>query len=120
MSDLKTVRNTKIQLEIGGKLRSLHYDLNAFAELEEAFGNLSEITEKLTNPAIKDLRKLLWAGFIHEDEKLKEKEVGSWFTFTDIKLITDKITDALFAAIPVDETKDVGETDSKNVLNQAQ
>lgn len=49
--------------------RELKYNLNALIELDEM-----EDAEKLT--PMRSLRRMLWAGLIHEDPDLTEEAVG--------------------------------------------
>lgn len=72
MSELKDVRLKPITIELD-KPRTLFYDWNAFAELEEQFGSLDDMFKRMEKPTMKDLKILLWAGLLHE---LDEPENG--------------------------------------------
>ena len=74
MSNLDQVREKNVTLNVGGKDRILKYDLNAMAELEDVYGDLDGIQAALSSFSSKALRKFLWAGLIHEDPNLTEKE----------------------------------------------
>ena len=72
-----------VVLNLGGKERRVRYNLNAIAEI----GDRLEIKVRLDNLGadllgrelpLRALRTILWAGLIHEDESLTEKEVGGW------------------------------------------
>lgn len=67
-------------VNIGGRERKLHYDLNALCEIEERLGlkGLQEIANQLEKLEGRSLRCVLWAGLIHDDPDLKETEVGRW------------------------------------------
>lgn len=80
-------------IEIGGRTRTLVFDMNAFAELETRFGTISEAMEALASGQIKNIRTVLWAALIHDEVKEFDKatgepveygitpfEVGSWVT----------------------------------------
>ena len=47
-------------------------------------------------------RTLLWAGLLHEDEKLTERQVGAMISLTNVERIMEQITEALTAALPED------------------
>ena len=47
-------------------------------------------------------RTLLWAGLLHEDEKLTERQVGAMISLTNVEHIMEQITEALTAALPED------------------
>ncbi len=81
---LHDIREVRIPIELD-KPRTLLFDLNAFAELEDKFGSL-----------------LLWAGLLHEDENLTERQVGAMISLTNVEKIMEQITEALTAALPED------------------
>lgn len=106
MSNLETIKQKNVPLEIGGKVRNLRYDLNAFSELEETYGDLPKMLAALNSGSIKAVRKFLYVGFMHENENLTEKEVGSWFDISNIEVINSKITEAMSKALPEVENKE--------------
>lgn len=62
-----------------GKERHLRYDWNALEALEETAGiSLDSLQAVMSDPKqrMRNLRLVLWAGLIHEDETLTPKEVG--------------------------------------------
>jgi len=66
-----------IHIELNGKARRLRYDLNALAEVEEKLG--ISIAQFADVPiSIRTIRTLIWAGLIHEDADITEKDVGAW------------------------------------------
>jgi Phage tail tube protein, GTA-gp10 len=81
------------KLVLGGKEVSLRYDLNALVELEEKMGvPLSEMGEmKIT---IRNVRAMLWAGLIHENEELTEKEVGGLVDMQNMEEVQVAISEA--------------------------
>jgi hypothetical protein len=88
------------------KERHLKFDLNAFAELEEIYGDFQVAMNAMQNRSIKAIRAMLWAGLIHEDEKLTIKQVGSMIDMTNINKIVSAISKAISEAMPkVDEEK---------------
>jgi len=87
------------------KERHLLLDLNAMVAFEEATG---ESLFKGIDPehmGAKELRALLWACLLHEDEKLTLKQVGSWINTGNMAEIAQHINDAFQAAMPEAEGK---------------
>jgi hypothetical protein len=66
------------RFEIGGRERTLRYDLNALALIEEQTGRpVTQLSD--LDVDMRTVRALLWAGFVHEAPELTLQEVGSWF-----------------------------------------
>lgn len=101
-------KSIPIQLD---KKRHLKFDLNAFVELEEKFGSIGAAFEALEKGSIKGVRTLLWAGLVHEDPELTERDVGALVTVEKLSEVTAMITQAVNAALP--------EADEKNPLSPA-
>lgn len=75
------MKGTRISL--GGKERELRYDLNAIAEIGDRLGltiRLAHFQEDLMDAplSLSAVRTVLWAGLIHAEPDLTEKEVGAW------------------------------------------
>lgn len=86
------------KLMLGEVERTLRYDLNALAELEDALGvPLSELGN--IEMKIKNVRSILWAGLLHEDESLTEKEVGKHITIDNMEEVQKAIGEA-FGGVP--------------------
>lgn len=92
--------------------RTLVYDLNAYAELEEVYGSVNAAIESLQTGSIKAIRALLWAGLIHEemDDKgeftLTQAQVGKLLGLGEIEKISEAIATAIYNTMPeVDETQ---------------
>lgn len=98
---LHDIREVRIPIELD-KLRTLLFDLNAFAELEDKFGSLDQAFQKMQQGSVKATRTLLWAGLLHEDESLTERKVGAMISLTNVETIMEQITRALTAALPED------------------
>ncbi len=96
---LRDIREMTVPIELD-RPRSLKYDLNAFAELEEKFGSMDVAFQAMQKGSMKAARTLLWAGLLHEDETLTEKRVGGMVTLSNMSEIMDKITSALTEAMP--------------------
>lgn len=90
---------TKIPITLD-KERTLCYDLNAFVALEEKFGSEKKAIEALASQSIKAMRAFLWAGLLHEDETLTEKEVGSMLTVQNAVEFSEKLLLAVSGTLP--------------------
>lgn len=88
------------------KERVLKLDLNAMVTFEEATGkSLMGGTFKSKDMTPRDLRAMLWACLIHEDEALTEQQVGSWITVSNLMEVTGKLNEAFEVAMPESEGK---------------
>lgn len=106
MSDLQTLRNKAVTINLDGKDRTLIYDLNAFADLEEVYGDLNSMLTALQSGSIKAVRKFLYVGFLHDDENITEREVGKMFDMSNIEEVTKKLEEAMTKALPPVEEKE--------------
>lgn len=86
--------NTKrgyCQLEIGGKIRTLHFSMNFWAAFESAAGfSIAEIDKVLgAGLSLTTLRALIYAGILAYDQENKQPidydqfDVGSWMDDVD-------------------------------------
>lgn len=58
-----------VTIELGGKVRRLQFDMNAFAEMEKLYGSIDEAMDSMQKGKLSDIRNILWAGLIHEEVK---------------------------------------------------
>ena len=98
---LHDVRETAIPLVLD-KPRLVKYDLNAFAELEEVYGSMDSAFKAMQTGSMKAARTLLWAGLLHEEESLTQKQVGGMVTLENMEAVMDVISRALLDAMPED------------------
>jgi len=85
--------------------RNLKFDLNAFIELEEKYGDIDTAFKDIEGGKMKAIRTVLWAGLVHEDESLTEKQVGALVTVSNLNEITDKLTEAVNVSLPTGDPK---------------
>jgi len=91
------------------KERHLLLDLNAMVSFQEATGknlfkeSVAKALARDMSPM--DLRALLWACLLHEDEALTLKQVGSWIHAGNTAEISAGIMEAWSKAIPEVEAK---------------
>lgn len=105
MANLKDVRIKTVPIMLD-KERHLKFDLNAFAELEEAYGNIEEALKAMEKGSIKALRAVLWAGLIHEDENLTQKDVGALIGLTDLEDLAKSLSTAMQSHLPQPKEND--------------
>jgi len=98
----KTKPNVSIKLD---KVRHLRLDLNAMSAYEEATGKSMFKGIDLENMGATELRALLWACLIHEDEKLTLKQVGSFITTENMNEVSTNIAAAFSDAMPDSDGK---------------
>lgn len=102
MSNVTDIRPKPIRIVLD-KERTLLFDLNAFACLEEEYGSIEEALDALAKGKVKALRAILWAGLQHEDEGLTVKDVGKLLTLADLQRVAEAVNEALAQALPKPE-----------------
>lgn len=105
MSNLRDIRTKLIPIQLD-KERHLKFDLNAFAELEELYGDINTAFEAMQKRSIKAIRAMLWCGLIHEDKSLTLEQVGEMVHLGNMNEVMNAITQAISEAMPeVDKTE---------------
>jgi len=99
---LRDVKPIAVSLTLD-KPRTLKFDLNAFAELEEIYGSMEQAFAAMQSGSMKAARTLLWAGLLHEDENLTPRQVGALVTLDNMEPVMDAISTALLDAMPASE-----------------
>jgi hypothetical protein len=99
MSNVKDVRIKTVAINLD-KERFLKFDLNAFAELEDTYGNIDDAMKAMEKGSIKAVRALLWSGLIHEDPSLTQKDVGALIGLSDLQELSKSLTEAMGAQMP--------------------
>lgn len=114
MAHAKIFKTEMITIELGGEVRSLFFDLNAFAELEKRFGTIQQAMEALQSGSLTALRTVLWAGLIHAYAILDEvtgeptgysvtpHAVGSWVNPALMADVAEQLGKAITSAMPED------------------
>ena len=115
MAKANDVREEKqtVSIELGGEERNLKYDLNAFAELEDMYGSPQKAMDALEEGSFKSLRALVWVGLLHENPDLTERTVGSWLDLNNMKLVAEKIGQAINKAMPSDMDAQIAEAQAE-------
>jgi len=114
------VREVEVMLD---RPRRLRYDLNALALIEERYGDagpepeheaadgskrgkkprrdpLDRALDAFQSGSPAAIRFLLYAGLVHEDETLTERQVGAMFTLADLASLGQRINEAISAGLP--------------------
>jgi hypothetical protein len=108
---LEDIRQNGVKLQLGGKERTLKFDLNAFADLEEEFGDIDKAMAAMTSGSIVQIRKVLFYGLRHEDEALTERQVGAMITIPQLKDMTADLLAAIGQSVPdVDDEAAAGKS----------
>lgn len=94
------VREVRINLD---KQRTLRFDMNAFIELEEVYGNINKAFEDMKKGKIKALRAFLYAGLKHEDESLTVQGIGRMIGASDFDSLADQIIASIDESLPEDD-----------------
>lgn len=78
MANVQDVRegNKKITVELGGRVREIAFDMNAFAELELRYGSIDVAMKALQEHKLKDVKIILWAAIIHEEITDFDEDTG--------------------------------------------
>lgn len=109
MSNVSEVKRKSIELNLD-KVRHLKYTLNSFAEMEEKYGSVDQALAMVSENKISAIRFMLWAGLMHEDENLTEKQVGNMIEVDSLQDICNKLVTALDGDSPT--AKQVEDTNS--------
>lgn len=99
---MNNVRPIKVPINLD-KRRYIVFDLNAFAKLDEIYGNKHEALLSLQSGLLRHVRVWLWAGLLHEGEDLTVEDVGQMFTLSkkeNIEEITNNILQSASANLP--------------------
>lgn len=99
MSNVADIRPMPVKVMLD-KERTLLFDLNALAYLEEEYGDIDKAFDDITKGKVKALRAVLWAGLVHEDESLSVKDVGKLLTLADLQRVAEAVNEALAQALP--------------------
>lgn len=105
MTKLSEIKPKAVKVKLDRE-RTLQYNLNALALIEEKYGDIQKAAELVNEGKISVLRTVLWAGLIYEDKALTELQVGDMVDITNLEAIAEAIGQAFGAAVP--EQKEEG------------
>lgn len=99
-----TKRMVEIELD---KTRHLFYSMSGFIYLSERYGDpmaafAQAVPEdgKMTSKMLLALRDVIYAGLMHEDDKLTPEQIANMIDFSMLNDISDKVRQALEASTP--------------------
>lgn len=99
MSDVAKVKEKHNYIDLD-KRRELVYDLNSFAEMEDRYGSVDAALKLMEEANMHAIRFILWAGLIHDDETLTEKQVGRLITIQDLDRLSKVMDEAMSDNLP--------------------
>lgn len=88
---------------VNRKERNLFFDFNALIELEKKYGSVSAAMSGIKDLKIENMRDMIWAGLLHEDETLTPKQVGKWLNMGNVEYIAETIMEAMGVQMPKPE-----------------
>ncbi len=106
-SDLRNKKNNKITLE--GQEYEVTLDLNAFAELEEIYGDVTEALDGLEKGSFKAIRAILFAILKSQNEELTLVKVGKMINMSNIVEITEKLNTTAQNSLPELDEEEIKE-----------
>jgi hypothetical protein len=99
-SNLGDVRNKAVEITLGERTYNLLYDLNAFADIEESHGSITDLLNQMEKGSAKAIRAMIWAGLQTNENPPTEKEVGALISMGDMESIAQAIQKALIKSMP--------------------
>lgn len=106
MANVQDVKSKVVKVTLlDGVERTLKYDLNAMAELEDKYGSVDAAFAALDNNSIKAVRCVLWAGLLHEEPELTEQKVGSLIDMTYLQNLMETLGTAFGNDMPTEQSK---------------
>ena len=107
MANVNDVRGKSVKIKLlDGVERTLKFDLNAMADLEDKYGTIENAFNALEAGSLKAVRFFLWTGLVHEDESLTERQVGSLIDMEYMQTLTDTLGNAFNNDMPVEQTEE--------------
>lgn len=105
-SNLKSIKPKKAKIKIGERELDFILDLNAFAEIEDNYGTINDLMDKIQIGSIKAIRCVIWAGLQNNENPPTEKQVGASIQFGEIENLSLIIAEAMGASLPEKEETD--------------
>lgn len=115
MSNALNLKTPLTTVNLGGKDRTIKFDLNAYAELELKYGSVEKAMDALQTGSVSALRNILWAGLIHSEAVFDQTtgdvvsyaitpyQVGSWIEPSDMQAVSTSLSEAIIATLPLDQ-----------------
>jgi len=106
MSNLNDIREKKTPITLNGEVKNLLFDLNAFAELEENYGSVESLFNKLAEASPKAIINALWAGLLHDNPEIDKKTVGKMVHVSEMSDILNILFTALSLSVKQPDSKE--------------
>lgn len=104
---------------LGGRERTIKFDLNAFAEIDRRFGNIEALMTQMEKGSFDAIKKILWAGLIHDEVVLDEftgdvleckitpYEVGGWVDMSNLGNISLVLAKSIRSELPQEAAEEM-------------
>lgn len=115
LKDMRLEKGAYLIGNFDGKDRYIRFDLNAFAEMENIYGDMEQAEAKLAEGSIKEIRRILWIGLIWDEAilddvtgepigyKITPYQVGTWLDTSNMSAVIKELTMAINASLPEEE-----------------
>ena len=105
MTKAKLLKDASADVTIKGKNYTVKYDMAAFLELEEIYGDIEGIFKALTTGKLKDIFNLFWAGILHAHPTITVKDIAKDLDITEIEKIAFAVRDIFTNSLPDSDVK---------------
>lgn len=131
LGDIRTGIKEGFIGKFGEQDRYVHYDLNAYVEMEHIYGSMEKANEAMQAGKMEDVRNMLWLGLLHDQVELDpisgepirytitKHEVGSWLTPSNMKEVMGRLTKAINGSVSTEMQNDIGNATPLNATAQA-
>ena len=89
------VLEPEVKIQLGGKERTMRLDFNALALIEERTGRSIMAMADWKSMSSRDIRSMVWAALVHEDDSLTEAQVGKWLTLQMLTVAMKAFSEAM-------------------------
>lgn len=94
-----------VEVEIGGKKRTLKYTLYALCKLDEKTGKNPLDGTMFSAMRPSDVVAVLWAGLLHEEPELNADELAKQIDIVQLRAVSEMMMRAFAQAAPVEDSK---------------
>jgi len=94
-----------VEVEIGGKKRTLKYTLYALCQLDKKTGKNPLDGTMFSAMRPSDVVAVLWAGLLHDEPELDADELAKTVNIVDLRGVSEQMMKAFAQAAPVEDSK---------------
>lgn len=106
--EIEKVQPEKVFLTINGEEREIKFGFSAWAKLEKEFGGIENLEKQLQEKIAKEpfsiIPHLIYIGLVNK-EGVDEENVLDDYGLGDVEFIATKLMNALYGALPIEESK---------------